>query len=145
MTASSAAISTLHPIGGMELVIILIVVALLLLFGPSKLPEFARSIGRAWGEFRRGKAEVERELRTEMARAEAGDQLATRDEVIRAAKELSLKTDGRDLSELKLDIARAIEKTESPKLVAIARTFGLAVEGVGAQALREQIIRRLHV
>jgi len=48
---------------GIEWIIILIVIAILLLFGPSKIPELARAFGRAWGEFRRGKTEVERELR----------------------------------------------------------------------------------
>lgn len=145
MTVSAMGSALLHQFGGLELVIILIVVALVLLFGPSKLPEFARSVGRAWGEFRRGKAEVERELRAEMAREDAGEQIATRDEVMRAAKDLSITTEGRDIGELKLEIARVIEKTEPPKLVSVAKTFGLSVEGVGAKTLREQIIRRLHV
>ena len=88
MLTNGGASAILHQIGGTELLIFFIVVAVLLLFGPSKLPEFARAMGRAWGEFRRGKMEIERELRQEFARAESGEELATRDEVIRAAKEL---------------------------------------------------------
>jgi sec-independent protein translocase protein TatA len=42
---------------------ILIVVALLLFGGSKKIPELARGLGRAMGEFRRGQAEVEKELR----------------------------------------------------------------------------------
>jgi len=53
--------------GGFEWIILLIVIAVLLLFGPQKLPELARSIGRAWGEFRRGKLEVERQIQQEFA------------------------------------------------------------------------------
>jgi TatA/E family protein of Tat protein translocase len=34
----------------------------LLLFGPKKLPELARSLGKTLGEFRRAKAEFEQEL-----------------------------------------------------------------------------------
>ena len=145
MLTNGGASAILHQIGGTELLIFFIVVAVLLLFGPSKLPEFARAMGRAWGEFRRGKMEIERELRQEFARAESGEELATRDEVIRAAKELSVTREGREVSEIKLEIARAIEKTEGSRLVAVAKVFGLEVEGVGAQKLREQIIRRLHV
>jgi len=141
----NGAAGVLRQIGGTEWVIFLIVVAVLLLFGPSKLPEFARAMGRAWGEFRRGKMEIDRELRQEFARAESGEEVATRDEVLRAAKELSLSREGRDMGEIKLDIARAIDKTEGPRLVAVAKVFGLEVEGVGAQSLREQIVRRLHV
>ncbi len=135
----------LAQIGLTEIIILLIVVALLLLFGPSKLPEFARSIGRAWGEFRRGKAEVERELRTELAREEAGEQLATRDEVLRAARELAVATEGRDLGAVKLDIAREIDRAEPSRIVTIAKTFGIGAEGISSQSLKEQIIRRLHV
>src|SRR2546426_7046197 len=43
--------------GGFELIILLIIIAVLLLFGPQKLPELARSLGRAWGELRRGGVE----------------------------------------------------------------------------------------
>src|SRR3989304_3596296 len=53
--------------GGFEWIILLIVIAVPLLFGPQKLPELARSIGRAWGEFRRGKLEVERQIQQEFA------------------------------------------------------------------------------
>lgn len=128
-----------------EWIIFLIIVALLLLFGPSKLPEFARSIGRAWGEFRRGKMEVERELRQEMAKAEGLEVAATRDEVLRVARELAVSSEGRDLGAVKLEIARAIDRTDAAKVVAVAKAFGLPVDGVSSQTLKEQIIRRLHV
>lgn len=128
-----------------EWIIFLIVVALLLLFGPAKLPEFARSIGRAWGEFRRGKMEVERELRREMDRAEGAEVAATKDEVLHAARELAVATEGRDLGAVKLDIAREIDRAETTRIVSVAKTFGLGVDGVSSQSLKEQIIRRLHV
>ena len=43
--------------------IILILVALLVLGGSKKIPEFAKSLGRAIGEFKKGKVEVEKELK----------------------------------------------------------------------------------
>lgn len=43
--------------------IILIVVAIIVLFGASKIPELARSLGRATGEFKKAKSETERELK----------------------------------------------------------------------------------
>lgn len=128
-----------------EWIIFLIIVALLLLFGPAKLPEFARSIGRAWGEFRRGKLEVERELRQELAQAEGAEVAASKDEVLRAARELAVTTEGRDLGAVKLDIAREIDRAEPSRIVTIAKTFGIGAEGVSSQSLKEQIIRRLHV
>lgn len=47
-------------IGTQELLIIFAVV--LLLFGASKLPELARSMGKAAGEFKKARMESEREL-----------------------------------------------------------------------------------
>lgn len=52
-------------IEGMEWIIILIILAALFLFGPSKLPEMAKGIGRAMGEFKRGRMEIERAIREE--------------------------------------------------------------------------------
>ncbi len=47
-------------IGTSELILILI--AALFLFGPTKLPELARSLGKAAGEFKRAQMETEFEL-----------------------------------------------------------------------------------
>ncbi|WP_224447174.1 Sec-independent protein translocase subunit TatA/TatB [Haloprofundus salilacus] len=47
--------------GGPEMLIILLIIVLL--FGANKLPELARSTGQAMGEFRRGRDEIEQELR----------------------------------------------------------------------------------
>jgi sec-independent protein translocase protein TatA len=128
-----------------EWIILLIIVALLLLFGPTKLPEFARSIGRAMGEFRRGKAQVERELRDELSRDEGTGVGANRDQVLKAARELSVPSEGRDMKDIRLDIARQIDRVEPTVVVAVAKTFAIPVEGVSPQSLKEQIIRRLQV
>ncbi|WP_254534517.1 twin-arginine translocase TatA/TatE family subunit [Halomarina litorea] len=50
------------PPGGLELLVILLVLALL--FGPSKLTSLAHAAGRSTGEFRKGREEIEREIRT---------------------------------------------------------------------------------
>ena len=54
-------------IDGIEWVVLLIIVMFLLFFGPTKIPELARGVGRAWGEFRGALKEGERE-RTETTR-----------------------------------------------------------------------------
>jgi Tat protein translocase TatB subunit len=51
-------------IGMPELVVILVVA--LLVLGPKRLPEVARSIGRAVGEFRRQSTEVMEDLQTQL-------------------------------------------------------------------------------
>ncbi|MDB9278819.1 twin-arginine translocase TatA/TatE family subunit [Halorubrum ezzemoulense] len=58
-------ISAIPLIGGIpagpELLIILLV--LVLLFGANKIPKLARSTGQAMGEFRKGREQVEEELK----------------------------------------------------------------------------------
>ncbi|MFP3346903.1 MAG: twin-arginine translocase TatA/TatE family subunit [Sulfolobaceae archaeon] len=43
-------------------VIIVIIVAIIVFFGATKIPEIFRSLGRATGEFKKGKMEAEMEL-----------------------------------------------------------------------------------
>lgn len=51
-------------------VIIAIVVAVLF-YGSSKIPQLAHALGRSFGEFKRGKAEVERQIKAEAASSNA--------------------------------------------------------------------------
>ena len=126
--------------GGFEWVIILIVIAVLLLFGPQKLPELAKSIGRAWGEFRRGKMEVEREIRQEFQQEESKDLGARlRD----TARELGIETTGRRDSEIKLEIARRIDGAPDDKVVLVSRILGASETGASPSRLRELIVRSL--
>jgi TatA/E family protein of Tat protein translocase len=59
------------PIGFPELIIILVVA--LIVFGPRKLPELGRSLGRSLGEFKRASNELrstlDEEIRTEERKA----------------------------------------------------------------------------
>ena len=49
-------------IGGWEWVIIIIAIVILLFGGAAKIPEFARALGRAVGEFKKGRVQVEEEI-----------------------------------------------------------------------------------
>ena len=51
--------------GWPEIVFILVIVVLL--FGAKKLPELARAIGQSLGEFKKGRDDIERELRKSVA------------------------------------------------------------------------------
>jgi len=50
---------------GMSEVLIIALVIGILLFGSKKIVEIARSLGRFSGEFKKGKQDIERELKTE--------------------------------------------------------------------------------
>jgi sec-independent protein translocase protein TatA len=49
--------------------LIIAVVVAILFYGSSKIPKLAHSLGRSLGEFKRGRLEVERELKAEQAKA----------------------------------------------------------------------------
>ncbi|OGS49216.1 MAG: hypothetical protein A3K68_05830 [Euryarchaeota archaeon RBG_16_68_13] len=127
---------------GIEWIIILLIFAILLLFGPQKLPELARGIGKAMGEFRRGKMEVERQISQELSDSEIRD---ARAKIERAASALGVSSAGRSEMQLKLDIARAVDKAPDTQVVAAAQALGVYSSGSEVQRLKEQIIRALNV
>ncbi len=47
--------------------LIIAVVAGVLLYGSTKIPQLARNLGRSTGEFKRGKLEVENEIKAQQA------------------------------------------------------------------------------
>jgi len=49
--------------------LIIAVVAGVLFYGSSKIPQLAHSLGRSVGEFKKGRLEVEREIKADQARA----------------------------------------------------------------------------
>ncbi len=87
---------------GLEWIILLIVIVVVFAFGGKKIPELARSLGRAKGEFERGKRDIEKEIREE-DRTETPKKKES--SVVRAAKDLGIKTEGKTEEELKKEIA----------------------------------------
>jgi sec-independent protein translocase protein TatB len=61
-------------IGSTELIVILIVA--LIVIGPAKLPEMAKSLGKALGEFRRVSTDVKRTIEMEAEQAEQQEKTA---------------------------------------------------------------------
>ncbi len=59
---NSYSLAFINGIGTMELVIIFLVV--LLIFGPKKLPELARGIGKSIKEFKKSANEIEDDIKT---------------------------------------------------------------------------------
>jgi len=79
---------------------------LLLLVGSKKLPELAKAIGRATGEFQKGRAEIEREIRE--AAQKPPSPAGERERLERAARELGIQTEGKTVEQLKEEIAKAV-------------------------------------
>ncbi len=105
MLAESSLMLQLMGMRGMEWIIIVVIVVVLL-FGAKKLPELARSIGRARGEFERGKMDIDQEI----AKSKASTDETTSDleKLIKAAKELGIDTVGKTKDELKEEISKAM-------------------------------------
>lgn len=126
-------------IEGMEWIVLLIIIAVLFLFGPQKLPELARSTGRALGEFRRGQMEVNREIEKQFG-ANAAD-LGSPEQ--RAAQALGVSTTGKTDLQLKLDIARSLDKVPDNLIGTAAKALGLPSTSP-TTILREQILKALN-
>ena len=90
------------PLGMPEIIMIFIVG--LLLFGPRKMPQIGRSIGRALGEFRRASNEFKRTVEDEVAA----------EEIRSVEKDLrDIKTAGTDF--VKKTIDAAVEEPATPE------------------------------
>lgn len=59
------------PLGAPEIIFILLLA--LLIFGPRRLPEMGRTIGKAMGEFRRATTDLKRSINTEIALEDADE------------------------------------------------------------------------
>ncbi len=77
--------------------IIIGIIAVVLLFGATKLPSLARSIGRSAGEYKKGRQEIEKELEQGL-----GDE--DREKLENAAKALGIDPIGKSIGELKDEI-----------------------------------------
>jgi TatA/E family protein of Tat protein translocase len=87
--------------------LILIFVVALLLFGPRKMPEIGRSIGRAMGEFRRASNEFKRTIEDEVAADDIRGFEKDLKEVAQVVKDPIGVSDLKDSSEKSIDPAPA--------------------------------------
>ena len=82
---------------------VIIVAVILILFGSAKkIPEFARSLGRATGEFNRGKMEIQKEIRDAMNSPPAEQSKVNYAE---AAKSFGIDTTGKSDEQLRKEIS----------------------------------------
>jgi sec-independent protein translocase protein TatA len=97
--------------GGPEL--LLIVVVIIILFGAAKIPELARSLGKATGEFKKGQKEIEREL-TEAERSIKETPVENRPiKIKQMARDLGILTEGKTDDQLLEEIQKKMPKVKS--------------------------------
>jgi sec-independent protein translocase protein TatA len=90
---------------GINEIVIIVLAIVLLLVGSKKIPELARAFGRAMGEFKRGKLEIERELAKEAAQRPGAASGGARVDVYRAAVALGIDPAGKSEAQLREEIA----------------------------------------
>jgi sec-independent protein translocase protein TatA len=96
--------------------ILIIGVIIVLLFGASKLPELARSMGKSMGEFKKAQRESELELSEFERSAKSGTAPKKKEsKVEKMAKDLGIKTEGKTEDELLGEIEAVLSKRESVK------------------------------
>jgi sec-independent protein translocase protein TatA len=92
---------------GWEWIIIGVVAIVIIMWGPAKIPEFARSLGRAKGEFSKAQKEfTDAANMTEKAPSTAQPTIRSKDEILLAtAKDLGISTEGKTKEQLSEEIA----------------------------------------
>jgi len=81
--------------------IILIVLVVIILFGATKIPELARSLGRATGEFKKAKQEAELELKdVEKSIKENKSPEEKSSKIKQMAQDLGISTEGKNDDQL---------------------------------------------
>ncbi len=81
--------------------------AAMLLFGPEKVPEIARSIGKAMREYKKGLQGVTKDIQNQ-ALLDETEPTSEEDSLIQTAKKLGIPTEGRPIEDIAQDI---IDKT----------------------------------
>ena len=93
--------------------IALIVLVIIVLFGANKIPELARSLGKATGEFKKGKQDIESELNDVGKSAKETKPIENSSSKIKTmAKDLGIVTEGKSDEQLLDEIQKKMIKIE---------------------------------
>jgi len=84
-----------------------VVIIVVLIFGASRIPTLAKSLGRAQGEFEKGKVESEIELQ-KLKESQAGSQGSDHDKLLKAAWQLGISTEGKTDVQIRDEVKKAL-------------------------------------
>jgi len=102
-----SSVSVRPLIQGIEWIVVLAIVAVLILWGPKKLPELARAIGEARKEYQKASKELTKPLSEEETKSSSDDLL------IETAQMLGISTEGKTKEEIAQEIVKK-GKTSNP-------------------------------
>jgi sec-independent protein translocase protein TatA len=101
---------------GWEWLIIGVVAIVIIMWGPAKIPEFAKSLGRAKGEFAKAQKEFENAATTTAnapstpAAAPVATKIKTKDEILlETARNLNVSTDGKTREQLTEEVSAKVK------------------------------------
>jgi len=91
---------------GWEWIIIGVVAIVIIMWGPSKIPEFAKALGRAKGEFEK----ASKEFQTAATTATNAPIVRSNDEILlETARNLGITTDGKTREQISTEIAEKVK------------------------------------
>ena len=90
-------------IGVTEILIIILIA--IILFGPQKIPELARSLGQAVRIFREEASRLSEPVKTTPKKEESGES-----ELVKVAKALGIETEGKSEEELRAEISKKMKE-----------------------------------
>ena len=83
----------------LEMVVIVGAILIFLLWGPNKIPELARALGRAKNEYSKAAAEIG-EFTKESIKAAEVPKTSSSDKIIEVAHQIGIKTEGKTRDEI---------------------------------------------
>lgn len=90
-------------LSGIELVVLIVAVVALVIWGPKKLPEFAKAIGQARGEFSKASKSSSAEV-SGPTEPQSNATTSSDDILIQTAKKLGINTEGKTKEQLSQEI-----------------------------------------
>lgn len=89
------------------------IVVVVLLWGPSKLPELAKALGRAKAEFEKATEESKTMLTTTDVTTDRPAEKSSADALIETAKKLGISTEGKTKEQISAEIVEKADKSVS--------------------------------